>query len=89
MAIDIGFVVVVAALLTGIIQAVKKVPAVKAQLWVVPFVAIALGVGLGLAAWVSQAPGCEVLLTAVLSGLAAGLSAVGLYEVGKHTVATK
>jgi len=80
MTIDAGFVLVAAALLAGVLQAVKQAPPMKAHLWVVPFVAILGGVGLGMAAW--SAGQVSDLLNAVLSGIAAGLSAVGLYETG-------
>ena len=84
MNIDAAFVGVVGALLSGIVQALKQVPGLKDRPWLIPFLALALGVGCGLGAFVSEIPADAVLMERLLSGLAAGLVSVGLYEAIKH-----
>ena len=92
MTIDLAFVGVVAIVLTGVMQAVKQVPGLRKEIpplrsysWLVPFIAMALGAAIGVAAWVTGT-GPTTAVGAVLSGLAAGLASVGLYEAAKHTM---
>lgn len=69
--------VVAVAVLMGLMQAVKQIPwlARESVKWVVPFIAVALGVAAACAtAW---PPTGET----ALKGVALGLAAVGLYQV--------
>ena len=90
MQIDMAFVAVVAIVLTGVMQAIKQIPGLRkaippltSRAWLVPFIAMALGAAIGVAAW-GTGTGPETPVSAILSGVTAGLGSVGLYEVAKQ-----
>lgn len=73
--------VILIPVLTGLIQAMKAVPAVKARSWLLPLLACGLGIVL---AAVVQWP--IINGQTVVAGLVAGLSASGVYDAIKKPI---
>ncbi|MBN2584872.1 MAG: hypothetical protein JXL80_17540 [Planctomycetes bacterium] len=68
-------------LLTILVQALKAVPFVKQRTWLLPFVAAAMGLGLAVLCHWGDLDGERVL-----TGVALGLTAAGLYDAVKKPI---
>ena len=77
-----GSIAILCPILVGLLQALKAVPGLKKRLWLLPLLAVVLGVALAYAV-----EGFPASTGPLLSGLMVGLAACGLYDVGKGVLA--
>ncbi len=87
-ALEVVTVPVIAAIVYGVMAVYKQLMAEKSAVWtsLIPVWAGVLGIALGVAAYflVPEAMPADNVLSAVLLGLASGLSATGLDQVYKQ-----
>ncbi len=87
MSYDQVMMTILAPLIIAILASVRKIPGFEPFTWTIPFMAMTLGLLGALLFRASQAPEQMMsLATMVISGLASGLSAVGLFEAGKNVI---
>ena len=85
MQIDETILVFLSPLVVALVEIFKAMPGFRDEKWLLPLFALVLGT-LGGWAWAATA-GSPPLATALVSGLAAGITAITGYEVGSHALA--